>query len=318
MRKLLILVLVIVACIAGSCSSLTDTEYGDGNETDPLTILPPPAHTTHQGVGTGHWVTAYLASYMHQDGNLGNMPTNAIDWSAFTHLIYFALQARPDGSLGGLGPGQNMTPAGVREIVSAGHENGVPVLICIGGWGNYNGFSQAIQPGSRSNFVNNIVNTVIEWGFDGVDVNMEPIEPSDHENYAAFVNELYDRLQTLETPILPRPIMTAAVHWEPELISRVQNRFDQINIMSYNLCGAFTDWVTWHNSPLENGGYNFLVSILGCLWNCGIYRFLNRHNLYLCFRLLVFIRVLFSIGTLIVRNYWICFLLFILFFLNSI
>jgi chitinase len=185
------------------------------------------------------------------------MPTEEIDWSAFSHLIYFALQARPDGSLAGLGPDQNMTPGGIREIVSAGQENGVPVLICIGGWGNYNGFSQAIQPGSRSNFVNNIVNTVIEWGFDGVDVNMEPIEPSDHENYAAFVNELYDRLQTLETPILPRPIMTAAVHWEPELISRVQNRFDQINIMTYNLSGAFTDWVTWHNSPLENGGYNF-------------------------------------------------------------
>lgn len=249
-------IIVIIACFSGGCTSITESDTGKKTEADSL--LSP--HSNHGGESdSGYWVTAYLASYMHDapGSNLGNMPTSAVDWSAMTHLIYFALKAAPDGSLYGLGPGDPMTPAGVREIVSTGHQHGVPVLICIGGWGNYNGFSQAIRPGSRSAFVDNIVSTVVEWGFDGVDVNMEPIEPSDRNNYEAFVNELYDRLQTLETPLLSRPLMTAAVHWEPDLIASVQDRFDQINIMTYNLSGAYTDWVTWHNSPLDNGGYRF-------------------------------------------------------------
>lgn len=252
------LVLSYLTAIIVGCSSITESDFSNGGETG-SSVAPLP--TTHQGdASSDHWITAYLASYAHYvpPDNQGSMPTDAIDWDAFTHLTYFSLTAQPDGSLSGIAYGNTMKPNEVREIVSTGHQNGVPVLICIGGWGNYNGFSQAIRSGSRSNFVNNIINIVREWGFDGVDVNMEPIQSADWNNYITFVNELYNRLQSLQTPMLSKPLMTAAVHWKPDLISRVQDKFDQINIMTYNLSGAWTGWVTWHNSPLNNdNGYKF-------------------------------------------------------------
>ena len=37
----------------------------------------------------------------------------------------------------------------------------------------------------------------------------------------------------------------------------LQNQFDQINIMTYDLSGPYEGWVTWFNSPIYDGGYRF-------------------------------------------------------------
>lgn len=257
MKNLISLTLLVF--ILSSCSSLTEPEFDSqisNNKTQPEKI----GSHSHTGNRSGKWVTAYLASYKHytpQGDNRGNLPTEEIDWSAFTHLNYFALLANADGSVTDIKPYNNLNPEGIRAITQAGHQAGVPVLISVGGWGNYYGFSNAIKPGSRSKFINNIMNVFSQWGFDGIDVNMEPVKSSDRENYIAFVNELYSRLQDKRTPLLSKPLLTAAVHWQPEIISQVQDKFDQINIMTYNLSGAWTGWVTWHNAPVYDGGYIF-------------------------------------------------------------
>ena len=41
------------------------------------------------------------------------------------------------------------------------------------------------------------------------------------------------------------------------LVAAVQQAFDQINIQTYVMSGAFPGWVTWFNSPLFNGGFTF-------------------------------------------------------------
>lgn len=245
--------------LMASCSSITEPGLDSKN----IEESSKPANkesSSHVNNASGKWVTAYLASYKHltpEGDNKGNLPTDEIDWSAFTHLNYFALLANPDGSVTDIKPYNNLNPAGIQAITEAGHKVGVPVLITVGGWGNYYSFSNAIKPDSRSKFVDNIMSVFSKWGFDGIDVNMEPIKSSDRENYVAFVNELYNRLQNKSTPLLSRPLLTAAVHWQPEVIAQVQDKFDQINIMTYNLSGAWTGWVTWHNAPVYDGGYIF-------------------------------------------------------------
>lgn len=257
MKKLISLILL--AYTLTSCSSVTEPGLDSSGIDKPSKPGDIPS-SSHVNNHSGKWVTAYLASYTHytpEGNNKGTLPTDEIDWNAFTHLNYFALLANPDGSVTEIKPYNNLNPAGVRAITQAGHDAGVPVLISVGGWGNYNGFSNAIKPGSRSTFVDNIVNVFSRWEFDGIDVNMEPIKSSDGENYIAFVNELYNRLQGMKTPLLSRPLLTAAVHWKSEIIAQVQDKFDQINIMTYNLSGAWTGWVTWHNAPVYDGGYKF-------------------------------------------------------------
>jgi GH18 family chitinase len=41
------------------------------------------------------------------------------------------------------------------------------------------------------------------------------------------------------------------------LLASVQSQFDQLNLMTYDLSGAWSGWVTWFNSPIYDGGYRF-------------------------------------------------------------
>jgi GH18 family chitinase len=41
------------------------------------------------------------------------------------------------------------------------------------------------------------------------------------------------------------------------MFASLQNQFDQINIMTYDLSGPYPGWVTWFNSPIFDGGYRF-------------------------------------------------------------
>lgn len=230
------------------------------------------------------WVSAYLASWNHYappGGNWGHISANDIDWDAFTHLIYFAMSARADGSLSSIAAYENISPDRINAIVSAAHKHNKPVLISIGGWGNYNGFSRAITPGSRARFVNNLVSLIKTWGFDGIDLDMEPINSSDVENYKALVRELHAELQKVTTPLGSKPLLTAATSWSPGLFSDLQQYFDQINLMTYDYSGAWEGWVSWHNSSVYDGGLTFpgtnrpLPSIHGTLQtfiNAGIAR----------------------------------------------
>src|SRR5208283_3729222 len=44
---------------------------------------------------------------------------------------------------------------------------------------------------------------------------------------------------------------------EYTMFATLQNQFDQINIMTYDLSGPYEGWVTWFNSPIYDGGYRF-------------------------------------------------------------
>lgn len=206
------------------------------------------------------WVGAYLASYNHfvePTGNWGNLRTEDIDWDAFTHLFYFSLHAEVDGSLSPIEPYRNMSPDRINSIVSAGHNNEKPVMFSIGGWGNYEGFSNAIKPANRDNFVSNIVGTMEEWGFDGVDIDMEPIKDSDYENYIAFINELHAALQDVEVVAATSPLISVVSKRHPELFAQIHTKLDQVNLMTYDLSGAWPGWVSWHNSAVYSGGLSF-------------------------------------------------------------
>lgn len=206
------------------------------------------------------WVSAYLASYNHYappGGNWGDLPTEEIDWDAFTHLFYFSLNAKVDGSLSTIAPYENMNPDRINAIVSAAHEHNKPVIITIGGWGNYDGFSNAISPGVRSVFISNLVALINTWGFDGIDLDMEPINNSDVDNYKAFVKELRTALDKVQTPLGDKPLLTAATINQPNMFADLQNYFDQINLMTYDYSGAWEGWVSWHNSALYDGDLTF-------------------------------------------------------------
>lgn len=213
----------------------------------------------------GMWVSAYLASWQHNAGtpftNWGLLTPQDLEWDAFTHLVYFALNVGEDGTPGeSLDPRDryNFTTDRFEDIVPVAHANGRPILFSAGGAGNYRGFSRAIRSeASMAQLIETLTGLIREHGFDGVDLDMEPILDEDVAAYTRFVYRLRERLDGMSTRRGNRPLLTAAINGQFGMFADLQACFDQINLMTYDLSGPWSGWQAWHNSPLYSDGVVF-------------------------------------------------------------
>ena len=200
----------------------------------------------HEAAASSLWSTAYYAGWMQ-----GYLPPSSIDFTAVTDVIHFSLVPNEDGSLDD--DTNELTAANSYDLVSRAHAAGVPALVSVGGAESAAGFRGATSASRRSTFVANIVAFVKSRGYDGVDVDWEPLEAGDAAPYTALIEELGSALGSMS----PRPLLTAAVAAEPELVASLESRLDQIHVMTYSLSGPWRGWVTWFNAPLFDGGYRF-------------------------------------------------------------
>lgn len=193
------------------------------------------------------WVDGYYPAWKQ-----ANMPPSEIDFGTVDHLMYFALNPTAAGGLDMTANG--ITEDGVKQIVSATHNQGKKILITVGGAGSGPVFEQAIAPANRDAFIQNIVSWTATHGFDGVDVDMEPVALQDVPIYQPFIRQLRASLTAQD----PKLILTAATNQsEKDVYPPIQNCFDQINVMTYDLSGLWEGYETWYNSNLSNGGRNF-------------------------------------------------------------
>lgn len=240
MKRLFILSAVLLFFIG--CDTINNSEPGQNRE-----FIEP-----------DFWINAYLASWNH-GSDVNQLPTNEIDWQAFTHLSYAGVTVKPDGSLTPVKSFEQMPAIGqkIDQIVARAHQEGIPVLLSLGGWQSQQAFQKAASPEVRPTLISNIITMLEMHGLDGIDLNIEPIDDATAKNYMAFVKELKEALNAKKTPLLSKPLLTAGTIWQPEMFAGLHQQFDQINLLTYNYSGAWDDWVSWHNSPLFNGGNTF-------------------------------------------------------------
>ena len=75
--------------------------------------------------------------------------------------------------------------------------------------------NESDQGAHRAKLVNDLANFMSARGYDGIDIDWEPLEPSDAAPFSQFVGELRTALDA----IAPRPQLTAAVASQPSLIA---------------------------------------------------------------------------------------------------
>lgn len=197
------------------------------------------------------WVTAYYAGWSQGRYNNGVLPAGEIDFSALTHIIHFAILPNADGSLDTTV--NNLVETNSAALVSRAHAAGKKAIICIGGWGSSGAFREATGLLNRSRFINNLVGFMQNRGYDGIDIDWEPLEATDVLQFTLFITEFRLRMNAIN----PRPLLTTAVNYQATAFTALFDLFDQINIMTYDLSGAWPGWVTWHTAPLYNGGSTF-------------------------------------------------------------
>lgn len=189
------------------------------------------------------------------------MPASNIDFTAVSHVIHFSVVPNSNGSLNS--SANSLTIGNSSDVVSRGHAAGRKVLVCVGGAGSQTGFQGAASAANLSTFVTNLVNFMVARSYDGIDLDWEPLPSADFSQYTNLVNAL----RTALNGFAPAKLLTAAVGAYPvygdsatgqyTMFAALQAKFDQINVMTYDLSGAYSGWVTWFNAPLYNGGLQF-------------------------------------------------------------
>ncbi len=201
---------------------------------------------------TKPWVTAYYAGWSQGWSNNGYLPTSEVDFTAMSVVAHMSLSLTAYGTLDSVS--NSITPINSSSLISAAHAVGTKVIITIGGWATESRFMSSTSSTYFNTFVTNIVNFVKQRGYDGVDIDWEPLTPADTTNFKLLI-------EALRTD-LPRPqylLTSTAGEGEPySMFASVQSQLDQINIMTYDLSWPSPGCLTWYNSALYQHGVTYL------------------------------------------------------------
>ena len=192
------------------------------------------------------WVMGYYVGYL-----ANRQPIAGIDWAGLTHIAAGIILPKADGSLGfdiGL---DAVTRA---SLIQAAHDHKRKAIAMIGGADTGPQWLTASSAANRSSFVNNLKNLVIKEGFDGLDLDWEPLEDSQQPVLLSLTKELR---QALPNAILTFPADGADNPNFPanrSFFASLAPFVDQINVMTYGMSGDYAGWKTWHSSPLYASG----------------------------------------------------------------
>jgi len=202
------------------------------------------------------WTTGYYPGYRQS-----YLAPSDIDFAALSHVIHFSLRPNSDGSLNTAANG--ITASASADLVTQAHAADRKALICVGGAGSQSGFQGATMSSNLPVLISNLTSFVSLNRYDGVDLDWEPLPASDFKQYTNLVNGLRAALdgfasrKLLSAAVAAYPVYGDPPDSEAILFASLQGQFDQINVMTYDMAGPYSGWVTWFNSPLFDAGCRF-------------------------------------------------------------
>lgn len=203
-----------------------------------------------ESTATNLWVSGYYVGYI-------NYPASEIDFSGLTHLMIGPILPKADATLEVtlFAPNGPQLP---RQAVQAAHTKGKKAIAFIGGQDTSPAFAAASSSLNRAKFVSNLKKLVTDYGFDGLDIDWEPVRASDKPLIIALVKALR---RAMPNTILTFPAVgTLNTNFSQDLslYTQIAPYLNQLNLMTYDMIGANADgtpyegWLSWHHTPLYN------------------------------------------------------------------
>ena len=219
-----------------------------------------------QGAAPQKWVSGFYVGYMSQP-----YPPNAIDYSALSHVIVFSVLPKADGQLDtSLFVDPVRGPEIAKDVAKRAHAAGKKAILAVGGDGTAAGFRVATTPDRIAGFVQNLLRLATTWGFDGLDIDWEPLPASDYPTVLAVLKGI--------RATRPEMLLTADLGWQGRPLNAEDNDFyrqmaplvDQMNMMTYSMSDNWGGWVVWHSSPIFGEGPDHPTSV-----DSSVSRYLN-------------------------------------------
>jgi len=232
----------------GAASSPSNAVVPTGSTTSPPPPPPPGAR----------WVSGYYVGYQRD-----LYPVETVDFTNLTHLFVGRIIPATDGSVITHFDIDNVNgPAMAKRLAVRAREAGRMAVLMLGGAGERAGFVGAASNANRAKFVANLLATMDDLGYDGIDVDWEPVEEVDKAPLLALLQELRAARPNM---ILTMPVSWVNPNWQTvdPFYVQVANVVDQMNIMSYYMAGTWGGWLSWHSSALAGAGGQYPSSVSG-------------------------------------------------------
>ncbi len=216
---------------------------------------------------SGTWVSGYYTGW-----NADMYPPEKVDFSALTHILVGRVTPNPDGTVNTQFDNSN-GPAIARTLSTRAHAAGRKAIIMVGGAGEHDGWVGAASNANRALFVQNLLNAMDTFGYDGLDIDWEPVEQADKPALLALIQAL--------RAARPQMLLTMPIGWVnsnfPEdadpWFTNLVPYLDQMNVMTYEMTGPWGGWLSWYTSALTGEAGNHPTSVSSSLsaWaNAGI------------------------------------------------
>ncbi len=204
------------------------------------------------------WLMGYYVVFL-----ADRYPVDVVSWQSLTHIAVGAALPKSSGRLDtSFYMSGDKGPEWAKDVVRAAHQHNVKAVLMIGGAETAEDFRDAVRPERRAVFIDSILDSVAEYGFDGVDIDWEPMLEKDIAAITALADDLRARRSGL---LLTVPIGSVNINRlsdVPRSISSLAGSFDQINLMTYGMHGAgWRDWKSWHPGALHGEGESTPMSV---------------------------------------------------------
>jgi chitinase len=156
-----------------------------------------------------------------------NPPEN-MRFGKYTRINYFSIYPNADGTLNL----SQISPELQASAIDTARSNSTQIYITIGGWGLSDGFSpMAANNASRTGFIGALLQYCLEHGFDGADLDWEPVvNEYDKDNYTLLIKEL-------KAAFAPHSLglSVAVMAQGSEFRASAIEDIDRLNVMAYDL-----------------------------------------------------------------------------------
>ena len=193
-----------------------------------------------------------------------------LDLETFTHINHAFAWPNEEG---GIEATAGMFDPSIADHI---HNNNRKFLLSLGGWGHTDGFVASTSTQAlRSVFISNIIDKIIAYAYDGVDIDWEhPQSVEQKNNLTYFIQELDSAFNDFDPELLITmavPISNWAGQWYD--FSSLRPHVDFFNAMTYDIHGSWSSHAG-HNSPLYQSppgdpdgsvetGINYLINTRG-------------------------------------------------------
>jgi hypothetical protein len=229
-------------------SVVATNEVGDGPKASSGQVQP------YSGPAPSRWVAGYWVGYQRD-----RLHEDAVDFSGLTHLIVGRFNpgldalVYPEAEWGLL---DERAYDIAKTLSRRAHQEGRKALLMIGGDGARPILALAASDNVRPLFVRSLIEHLDALGYDGIDVDWEPIDlrAGDGEKLLALLDDLRaarpDILLTV--PVFGFNTNSGLPVDQAAFARRLVARVDQLNIMSYAQSFESEGWPSWHSSALHS------------------------------------------------------------------